>query len=367
MTDENSLRDIRVAKLTKATYGRWKIEIRDVLESYRIWEITTGRTTKPNEVKSGDGIVTNVKEIDDWKAKDSKARSVIRSTLDDTTFNQVCDCETSADIMKRIKAIYEPKTLNALLELLREFFIYSWKSDDNVGTFVAGLKVIARKIEALESEDFGSRFNDKLLMAKILGCLPKDFDSFVTSWSILSEEISLEQFLEKLANVERNIEGRPDNASDVACKSQPKSHSQEKKAVEKKFKGKCHKCGKIGHLKRDCRLKSKKSERLEKSNLRKGTKESKDETKDLEGEKGLSASPVSKLENEGCIVADSGASVHLTGNIEWFSSLRKVSPPLILNIANGKTLKATQVGNIQIEKSVDGRKWETNMGVCILL
>lgn len=65
------------------------------------------------------------------------------------------------------------------------FFVYSWKSDDTVGTFVAGLKVIARKIEALESEDFGNRFNEKLLIAKILGCLPKDFDSFVTSWSLL--------------------------------------------------------------------------------------------------------------------------------------------------------------------------------------
>lgn len=74
-------------------------------------------------------------------------------------------------------------------------------------------------------------------MAKILGCLSKDFDSFVTSWSILSEEISLEQLLEKLANAERNIEGRPDNASDVAYKSQSKSHSQETKAVGKKFKG----------------------------------------------------------------------------------------------------------------------------------
>jgi len=40
-----------------------------------------------------DGVVINVKEIDDWRVKDSKARSVIRSTLDDTTFDQVCDCE----------------------------------------------------------------------------------------------------------------------------------------------------------------------------------------------------------------------------------------------------------------------------------
>lgn len=61
-----------------------------------------------------------------------------------------------------------------MLELLREFFIYSWKLDSStVGTFVAGLKVIIRKIEALESEDLGRSFNKKLLMAKILGCLPK--------------------------------------------------------------------------------------------------------------------------------------------------------------------------------------------------
>lgn len=63
----------------------------------------------------------------------------------------------------------------------------------------------------------------------------------------------------------------------------------------------------------------------------------------------MSASSAFKLRNEGCIVADSGASVHLTGNIEWFSSLRKIAVPLTLNIADGKTLKATHVGNIQIE------------------
>ena len=149
-----------------------------MLESHRIWEIAVGKVPKPSEVKTQGGGVANSKEIEDWKAKDSKARSIIRSTLDDTTFDQVCDCETSVDIMERIKAFREPKTLNALLEMLREFFTYSWKSDDTVGTFVAGLKVIARRIEAVESEDFGNKLNEKLLMAKILGCLPKEFDSF---------------------------------------------------------------------------------------------------------------------------------------------------------------------------------------------
>lgn len=358
MADDGFLKDARVTKLTRATYGRWKIEIRDILECHRIWEIAAGTTLKPAEVKSQNGAVTNTKEIDDWKAKDSKARSVIRSTLDDTTFDQVCDCETSADILKRVKALYEPKTLNALLETLREFFSYSWKSEDTVGTFVAGLKVIVRKIEALESEDFGNKFNEKLLMAKILGCLPKDFDSFVTSWSLLSDEMALENFLEKLANAERNIAGRSDDVSQEALKLQSKpADGSSMKATGKKFKVKCHKCGKFGHYRRNCWWnsdKAEKQEKAEKPNTQKETKGS----KDTKSEKGLTASSVFELNAGKCIIADSGASVHLTDNIDWFSSLREVVPPLTLNIANGKTLKATHVGDIRIEKSIDGKKWE---------
>jgi hypothetical protein len=116
------------------------------------------------------------------------------------------------------------------------------------------------------------------------------------------------------------------------------------KIAGNKFKGKCHKCGKIRHLKRDCKYKAEKSEKSEKIGSQKGTKESKDE----EAEKRLSASSAFKIKNEGCIIADSGASVHLTGNIEWFSSFRKINVPLILNIADGKTLQATHVNILAV-------------------
>lgn len=352
MAEESFSREIRVTKLSKATYNRWKIEIRDALESHRIWEIASGTADKPQEKRDESGTVTNRREVEEWKAKDSKARSIIRSTLDDTTFDQVCDCESSADILKRIKAINEPKTLNVLLELLREFFSYSWKPDSTVGTFVAGLKVIARRIEALESDDFGRNFNKKLMMAKILGCLPKEFDNFVTSWSLLSEDISLEDFLEKLTNVERSITERSNDTSHEAFKAQSKPGSnQAKKMIIKKFQGKCHKCGKKGHMQKDCWSKSEKLASSEEKKTNEKSKDQKEETS-------LSASSVFKINKENKILADSGASVHLTGNMEWFSSLRKLTTPLILNVANGKSLQATHVGNIAVEKSNDGRKWE---------
>jgi len=77
MAEESFNRDIRVTKLSKESYNRWKIEIRDALESHRIWEIASGTVSKPQEVNISDGSVANRKEIEEWKVKDSKARSII--------------------------------------------------------------------------------------------------------------------------------------------------------------------------------------------------------------------------------------------------------------------------------------------------
>lgn len=38
--------------------------------------------------------------------------------------------------------------------------------------------------------------------------------------------------------------------------------------------------------------------------------------------------------------------------MKWFSSLRKLTSPIVLNVAEGKALKAIHVGNIEIEKSM---------------
>jgi len=197
---------------------------------------------------------------------------------------------------------------------------------------VAGLKVIARRIEALESDDFGRNFNEKLIMAKILGCLPKESDNFVTSWSLLSEDVSLESFLENLTNVERSITERSEDMSHEVLKARSHStNNQMKKKIDKKFQGKCHKCGKKGHMQKDCWSKLEKLTSPEE-------KKAKEKPKDQKEETSLAASSAFKMSEGNKIIADSGASVHLTGNIEWFSLLRKLATPLILNVADGKTL-----------------------------
>jgi len=180
---------------------------------------------------------------------------------------------------------------------------------------------------------------------------PKEFDNFVTNWSLLSEDVSLESFLEKLTNVERSITERSEDMSHEVLKARSQSMNNQKKRIDKKFQGKCHKCGKKGHMQKDCWSKLEKLASPEE-------KKAKEKPKDQKEETSLAASSAFKMSEGNRIIADSGASVHLTGNIEWFSSLRKLATPLILNVADGKTLQATHVSNIDVEKSNNGKKWK---------
>lgn len=75
---------------------------------------------------------------------------------------------------------------------------------------------------------------------------------------------------------------------------------------------------------------SEKSKKIEES-------EEKNESKHKEN--GLSASSVFKASDKNNqIIADSGASIHLTRNLEWFSSIGKLSSPVALSIANALSI-----------------------------
>jgi hypothetical protein len=58
---------------------------------------------------------------------------------------------------------------------------------------------------------------------------------------------------------------------------------------------------------------------------------------------------------EATIIADSGASRHLTGNYNWFSMLEPLEEKLIFVAANGK-IAAMHIGNFLVKFSKDGIK-----------
>lgn len=84
MTEDKVL----IVKLSNTNYSRWKYEITDILKAKELWEIVTGEEAKP----------TDADLLKKWNKKNSQAKSTITQTLDDVTFNHVCDCDSAKGI-----------------------------------------------------------------------------------------------------------------------------------------------------------------------------------------------------------------------------------------------------------------------------
>ena len=235
----------RLLTLTRKNYARWIIEVEDVLRSKSLWSHVTGRVTVVAEPKEDE----DSKPFDAWDSKDSKARSIIRGSLDEATFNHVRDCKTSKQIIDRIRELREPKTTDALMTSLTEFFATGWKDEDDVSSFMASLAVIASRINTVKPK----MVTDEFIIAKTLTSLPSEFDTFVQSWYLVAkEESTLSEFREKLLTAERGMsrdewtEYRGD-----ALKAGRKS--KDRRMVKKSGKPiVCFHCGKPGHIIKDC-------------------------------------------------------------------------------------------------------------------
>ena len=342
--------------LSKDNYPRWKRAIMANLEENDLLGVTDGSETRVANA----GDATQKAKYSGWPARDAKARRIILMTLDDVTESHCADCKTALEIWTKIKKIKEPSNTDAVMTGLLEFLTTSWKHDDDVNSFLAALSVVKNRINA--TNDAEVKIQDKLMMAKILISLPPQFATFVEAWHLVSKpESKLDDLVEHLRSKERNAIGaKPEPATGGAFFSRAGGATRKQfngsKVQKPKFKGNCNWCGFEGHKEADC----KKKKRGEKSKAE----------KDAASGSTASAAGASTAKlaittgsvcfmattEVGCMYADSGASRHLTGRIEWFTSLRRLEVPHPFD-ACGMQIRATHVGTIEIDVSPDGHSW----------
>lgn len=250
--------DFDVSKLNEENYHQWKIELKDALQAMEVWEVTTGEEECPPKERE--------KEYKTWIKKDSKARSYIRRSLDQDHFNSVRDCDSSKDILNRFTEIREPRSANLSLEAWKEFTMYGWKDGMNITNFWSGLTLITGKLETTDH----MKVTDNMIIAKVLGSLPREYKHFVTSWDLsMTEKVSLDTSRHKLMNAERTVQKEKLEMKDTESGEVYKATSRFQKNLnisgrnKEQFKGKCFFCNKQGHRSNECPWK-KKFEQMEK-------------------------------------------------------------------------------------------------------
>ena len=296
----------RIGALGRDNYHRWQVEITNALRSHGLWLYATGIETvvaEPADPNAGD-YKAKMKAFLEFDKNDAKARNIIIATLNEETFNHVHDCVTSKKMLDRIRELRDPKTTDTLMSGIMAFFAETWRDDDSVASFMARLSVSAGKVNSCGDD---VKMDDRFTIAKTLLALPPKFATFVQSWHLVAKDPKLSEFREKLLNAERGLQ-ESDRFSEGSSGEALYAKSKDRmKAYDKsKLEGECFNCNKRGHRKADC------PDLKRHVSKRKDSKREDDESKT--GDSVLSVMTALTSQDTSSIIADSGASRHLTGN-----------------------------------------------------
>ena len=366
MAETSGRKEVNVVALGRDNYSRLRIEVETALRGQGLYWHASGAEPRIEEPAALAAAATAeqrteheeaVKSYRAWDEKDSKARTVIMRTLDDITFSHVADCTSSKAILDRICELRDPKTTDVLMTGLTAFFDEKWQEDDDVSSFMARLAVHASRVNGCKSDTV--TIADQFIMAKTLTSLPPVFAHFVQSWHLVAKaDSSLSSFREKVLSAERSMvdvqpsfgaSGDALHASKSTMRDRRPQNRRAGQAGKSKADSECHYCHKRGHWKSECR------KRIE--DEKNGKKED-DGTACAATAINIALSAYT-VSSSTTIIADSGASQHMTGKRSWFKSLRRLAAPLTF-LAADRQIVAEHVGDIAVETSkVDGKRWTT--------
>ncbi|UYV77601.1 hypothetical protein LAZ67_15001684 [Cordylochernes scorpioides] len=285
----------QIQKFDGDNFHLWKFQMKIILEAKDLLSITDGSEVKPE--------IEDIAKFSNWKKKDAKSKMLITTALEFKYLQQIVNCQTSAEMWKKLSTIYELKSETNKYLLQQRFFEYKMNPNDNIATHIFKVETLAQQMKDLGSHwDSSGNFKpDNALMT---------FSKF--------------------------------NRNSTASNKQ--QHQQSIK--DKKKNTHCGYCKKKGHWWKEC------YKRKEEQKGQQPSSSARDDSCAFSAE-----TSAFLAETKDSWIADSGATDHMTFRREWFSTFEEIPEgvhPVCLG--DGKKIYAKGKGNIDILSYVDSQK-----------
>lgn len=331
-------------------FHNWKFRLETVLDMHDLLECLQREAAEIDEfrVETSDTAVVRAekeKKMAEWKVKEKKCKSIIVQAISDNQLELIKDCPTPKLIWDKLKSVFERRGVAGQLFLRKQ--LLTLKYVEGAGTSMADHLLRFDKL-IRELKGSGATVEEADAVCHLLVTLPASFDSVVTAIETLPGDITMDFVKKRLLDVD--MKRRNVCAVDDACGSENGVAMASKHGQKRKMK--CYQCGKLGHRKAECRLldranvqpkanhqnnpKAKRDVNSQKANV--GTEEEKPEIAFLTAE-----------EDEFVRVGwylDSGATEHMLCDASYFSSMRKLDPPVEIVVANGQKVSAEYCGDV---------------------
>ncbi|UYV77466.1 hypothetical protein LAZ67_15001111 [Cordylochernes scorpioides] len=104
----------QIQKFNGDNFHLWKFQMKIILEAKDLLSITDGSEVKPE--------IEDIAKFSNWKKKDAKSKMLITTALEFKYLQQIVNCQTSAEMWKKLSTIYELKSETNKYLLQQRFF-----------------------------------------------------------------------------------------------------------------------------------------------------------------------------------------------------------------------------------------------------
>ena len=328
---------VTVVSLNGSNYPTWKVQCRMALMKDRLWGIVNETETTPSQ--------THGEKYAKFMSRRDRALATIVLSVQPSLLYLLGDPEDPVAVWKKLMDQFQKKTWANKLELRRKLYSLRLKEGESVQTHV---KVMTELFEGLSV--IGDPVGEEDRVVHLLASLPESFNMLVTALEANADIPRMDVVTERLLHEERKLKDREDSGP---------SHEKAMMSRFKKRSVECYHCGKMGHIKRDCRFLSaeKQKSRFNRQGKQRANKVTVNESSsDSEIEALMISHNMLSVSATRKWVVDSGASCHMCCDSGLFETLENLKHPIDVSVGDGHSLKATGRGIISLNMRLSFEK-----------
>lgn len=206
----------------RENYDLWKISAKSYMVIKGLWSCVLKEPT-----------ATKTEEME----KDLKALSELTLLLDENLYSYIAGAETTKQAWMNLEKSFEDSGLCRKVELLKQLVKLTLADCDSVEDYVSRMVTTCIKVGKA-----GLKIDDEVLASLMLAGLPEEYKSLVMAIENSTTKLTSDAVKTLLLQETRLNNNNDDGGKAFLSKSKKQGA----------FKYRCHQCGLVGHMAKDC-------------------------------------------------------------------------------------------------------------------